>query len=57
MLQQLENIDEDADKAGIAMVKVSDEALAREFGIETLPALLYYRNKVPLLYDGETRIL
>ncbi|XP_035224969.1 uncharacterized protein LOC118197552 [Stegodyphus dumicola] len=52
VLHDLEEIDDDAEKSGIAFVKVSDEALALEFGLETLPALLYYRNKVPLLYDG-----
>ncbi|CAL1299251.1 unnamed protein product [Larinioides sclopetarius] len=52
VLHELEEIDDDADKSGIAFVKISDEVLALEFGLETLPALLYYRNKVPLLYDG-----
>ncbi|XP_055953591.1 uncharacterized protein LOC129989201 [Argiope bruennichi] len=52
VLRDLEEIDDDADKSGIAFVKISDEVLALEFGLETLPALLYYRNKVPLLYDG-----
>ncbi|GFY48898.1 protein disulfide-isomerase [Trichonephila inaurata madagascariensis] len=52
VLKDLEEIDDDADKSGISFVKISDEVLALEFGLETLPALLYYRNKVPLLYDG-----
>nr|XP_042900570.1 uncharacterized protein LOC107453912 [Parasteatoda tepidariorum] len=52
VLHDLEEIDDEADKDGIAFVKVSDEVLALEFGLESLPALLYYRNKVPLLYDG-----
>ena len=53
VLNHLEQIDTDADKSGIALVKVSDKPLALEFGLESLPALLYYRNKVPLLYDGK----
>lgn len=55
VIHQLERIDTDADKSGIALVKVSDKTLALEFGLESLPALLYYRNKVPLLYDGDLR--
>ncbi|KAF8765250.1 putative protein disulfide-isomerase A4 like protein [Argiope bruennichi] len=54
VLRDLEEIDDDADKSGIAFVKISDEVLALEFGLETLPALLYYRNKVPLLYDDDS---
>ncbi|XP_054709572.1 LOW QUALITY PROTEIN: uncharacterized protein LOC129219267 [Uloborus diversus] len=52
VLHDLEEIDDEADKSNIAFVKVRDEVLALEFGIENLPALLYYRKKVPLLYDG-----
>lgn len=53
VLKDLETIDEQVHKSDIVFVKVSDEVLALEFGLETLPALLYYRNKVPLLFDGK----
>lgn len=53
ILKELENIDDEADNLDIAFVKIKDEELISEYGIETLPALVYYRKKIPLMYEGD----
>lgn len=52
-LLELENIDDDTDQYGIHMVKIQDVQLAKRYGIKTFPALVYFRNGNPLIYDGE----
>lgn len=49
---ELENIDDECDLFGIQMVKIQDPQLAKRYGIKTFPALVYFRNGNPLLYDG-----
>lgn len=51
-LLRLEEIDDDADQKGIGFVKILDPNLAFEYGLEELPALVYYRHKIPIVYDG-----
>lgn len=50
-LQELENIDDEADQLGIGFVKINDEALAEEYNLGSLPALVYYRNQIPIIYE------
>ncbi|XP_037043198.1 uncharacterized protein LOC119079410 isoform X3 [Bradysia coprophila] len=52
-LQELENIDDEADQLGIGFVKIHDESLSDEYNLGTLPALVYYRHQIPILYEGE----
>ena len=52
-LKELENIDDDTDKHGIQFVKIDDGKVAKEFGIDELPTLVYFENEIPSLYDGE----
>ncbi|XP_037806647.1 uncharacterized protein LOC119600472 isoform X5 [Lucilia sericata] len=52
-LQELENIDDEADQLGIGFVKIHDEALAEEYNLGNLPALVYYRHQTPIIYEGE----
>ena len=52
-LAELENIDTQADKVGIAFVKINDLELVSEFGLGAMPALVYYRHTTPIVYDGE----
>lgn len=49
---ELENIDDEADQLSIGFVKIHDEALADEYNLGTLPALVYYRHQIPILYEG-----
>uniref|UniRef100_A0A6P7G5Q2 Protein disulfide-isomerase n=1 Tax=Diabrotica virgifera virgifera TaxID=50390 RepID=A0A6P7G5Q2_DIAVI len=53
VLQELENIDDEADQLGIGFVKINDESLAEEYNLGTLPALVYYRHQIPIIYEGE----
>ena len=52
-LAELENIDSQADKVGIAFVKINDLELVSEFGLGNLPKLVYYRHTTPIVYDGK----
>ncbi|KAK8738956.1 hypothetical protein OTU49_003758 [Cherax quadricarinatus] len=52
-LQELENVDDDADQLGIAFVKINDPELADEYSLGALPALVYYRRRIPVVYDGD----
>ncbi|XP_071549030.1 uncharacterized protein hlk isoform X4 [Panulirus ornatus] len=53
VLQELENVDDDADQLGIAFVKINDPELADEYSLGSLPALVYYRKRIPVVYDGD----
>ncbi|XP_074033433.1 hulk isoform X3 [Leptinotarsa decemlineata] len=53
VLLELENIDDEADQLGIGFVKINDETLADEYNLGTLPALVYYRHQIPIIYEGE----
>ncbi|XP_041971080.1 uncharacterized protein LOC121727357 isoform X7 [Aricia agestis] len=52
-LQELENIDDEADQLGIGFVKIHDEELAEEYSLGELPRLVYYRHQIPVIYEGE----
>ncbi|XP_059049761.1 uncharacterized protein LOC131844810 isoform X5 [Achroia grisella] len=52
-LQELENIDDEADQLGIGFVKIHDEELAEEYNLGDLPRLVYYRHEIPIIYEGE----
>lgn len=49
---ELENIDDEADQLGIGFVKINDEELAEEYNLGALPALVYYRHQIPIIYEG-----
>ncbi|CAG0890986.1 unnamed protein product [Cyprideis torosa] len=53
VLNELENIDDECDLYGIHMVKINDPQLAKRYGIKTFPALVYFRNGNPLIFDGK----
>nr|CAG4638530.1 EOG090X0856 [Cyclestheria hislopi] len=55
VVAELENIDDECDLFGIQMVKIQDPQLAKRYGIKTFPALVYFRNGNPLLYDGDLK--
>ena len=35
--------------------QVNDASEAQEYGIDELPGLLYFENKIPSMYDGELK--
>lgn len=53
VLLELENIDDEADQLGIGFVKINDGDLADEYNLGALPALVYYRHQIPIIYEGE----
>jgi hypothetical protein len=57
VLNELEKIDDECDQYGIKFVKIDDDTAAKEFGIDDTPALVYFENEVPNLYDGEWKIV
>lgn len=56
VLEELETIDDDCDKHGIQFVKIDDADVAKEFGIDEIPSIVYFEKQIPNLYDG-TQIL
>ena len=54
ILESLETIDDDCDNKGVHFVKIADPAAAYHYGITTLPTLVYFKNSVPNLFDGES---
>jgi len=51
----LEHIDDDCGRNGIEFVKTDDKKAAKQHGIDELPTLVYYENRVPNVYDGDLR--
>lgn len=52
-LRELENIDDEAEDQDIQFVKIADPALAAEYGLHQLPALVYFEDKDPSVYEGK----
>ena len=53
ILTELEKIDDELDAFGIGLVRIVDPPLAKRYGIKTFPAVVYFRNSVPLTFDGK----
>lgn len=53
ILEGLEQIDDECDVFGIHMVKIQDPQLAKRYSIKTFPALVYFRNGNPLIFEGD----
>jgi thioredoxin-like negative regulator of GroEL len=53
VLEELEKIDDDCDKHGIQFVKIDDDDAASSFGIDSVPAIVYFEKEIPNLYDGD----
>lgn len=54
ILNELENIDDDLDREGIVIIRIDNDAEAKEYGIDHLPALIYFEDKIPAIYEGKT---
>lgn len=53
VLEELEKIDDDCDKHGIQFVKIDDDRASRDYGIESVPAIVYFEKQVPNVYSGD----
>lgn len=52
VLEELENIDDDCDRNGIILVKLDNAQEAAQYGIEEIPSLVYFEERIPHLYEG-----
>lgn len=52
-MAELENIDDECDQNNIAFVKIDDDEEAKEYGIDSLPAMVYFEKQIPHIYDGD----
>lgn len=53
ILEELEKIDGEVDLYGIDFVKINSDEAAEKYNILVFPSLVYFRKKVPMLYDGD----
>lgn len=53
VLVELENIDDECDQNDIAFVKIDNDAEAKEYGIDSLPTLIFFEKRIPYIYDGK----
>lgn len=52
VLLELENIDDECDSNNIAFVKIDNDEEAKEYGIDSLPALIFFEKRIPHIYEG-----
>lgn len=52
VLEELENIDDECDALGITFVKIDNIDEAKEYGIDSVPSLLYFEKGIPTVYEG-----
>ena len=53
LLAELENIDGECKKYDVDFVKIENNEEAADYGVELLPALIYFESRIPSLYDGD----
>ena len=55
VLQGLENIDDDAERQDVHLVKTTDTEFAEKMGIEAdeIPAIIFFNEQMPNLFDGD----
>ena len=53
VLEGLERIDDETDALDITFVKINDPRYAKKYGVNKLPALVYFRRKFPSIYRGQ----
>lgn len=53
ILNELENIDDELEKEGIVIVRMDNDAEAKEYGIDHLPTLVYFEENIPAIYEGD----
>ena len=57
VLEDLETIDDDAEKFSVDFVKINDKRLAKSYGIQNFPALTFFRDEEMTLFEGIFKIL
>ena len=51
-MSDIDTVDDEAEKMEIFMVKVDDPAIARNYGIFALPAVIHFEDGIPNIYEG-----
>ena len=51
-MNNLAKVDDFCTKLDIGLVKINDLELVTEYNLGELPALVYYRHTIPILYEG-----
>lgn len=51
-MEELENIDDECDSLGVTFVKIDNIDEAKEYGIDSVPSLLYFEKGIPTVYEG-----
>ena len=52
-IANLESIDDDAEAVGVRVIQTDDKEFANEYGITEFPAVIYFENQDPSIYDGK----
>ena len=52
VLIEIEKIDETADQYDILIVKNFNSEVAQKYGIQKLPALIFFKAGTPVIYEG-----
>lgn len=52
ILQHLELIDDDCSEYAVHLVKISDDLIAKKYGVRNPPGLVLFRRQKPIKYDG-----
>lgn len=53
VLNEMENIDDDLEREGIIIIRLDNADEAKEYGLDHLPAMVYFENKIPAIYEGD----
>ena len=57
VMNGLAKVDDYCGKLHIGIVKINDLELVTEYNLGELPALVYYRHAIPILYEGEPEMV
>ena len=52
VLEELEKIDDECDQHSISFVKIDNPEEAKEYGIDSVPSLIYFENGIPSVFEG-----
>ena len=52
LLESMETIDDDCSSRDISFVKTSEQEAIDAYGISKLPALVFFKQDIPNLYEG-----
>lgn len=52
-MKELEKIDDDADRHEILVIKNDDFSAAQKYGLKKLPALMFFKEGSPIVYEGK----